>query len=491
MQSQRKPCRAVALIFSVVSAFGFMLPVGSRPALAQSQDEPRQEMSLDWSATRRPPYRFTEEDQRLLDEIQKGCFQFFWNEVGSPAKLVKDRKLAEICSVAGVGFQLSALPIGVERGWISRQAAEQRAIQVLSHLVERTDNKKFGVYLHFVDHNTGGHVASAPQVQASTVDHALFVAGAMPAAVYFGGRVSEILDEIQQQADWKRFQDPETQQITFGWRPIDSAKLDGEGKFRPWTWKWASDEERLVYFLATGCPVPEYRVPPTGYYALDRRVMQHGDMPSFVGSWNGALFTYFFSHCWINYRDLQTDHPQSFGSDQPPVDWFENSRRAILTHRQRCIEMGAEFSSLSQDRWGLSPCNGFRENGKSTYFVPSIRPNIADEENWCFGTVAPYAAGTSIMFTPKESMRALREFVRLAKQNPHVGWDDVDQGGYGLPDSFKLTQGKATHDTLAIDAGPMLLGIENARTGLIWRLFSEHPVAKHASQRLGFEKARD
>ena len=85
--------------------------------------------------------------------------------------------------------------------------------------------------------------------------------------------------------------------------------MDGPGQFRPWMWKWASDEEQLVYFLAVGSPEPDHRVDPAMYYRLDRRVMSHEQMPPFVASWNGALFTYFFSHCWIDFLRFGPDDP--------------------------------------------------------------------------------------------------------------------------------------------------------------------------------------
>src|SRR5215211_6066103 len=96
-------------------------------------------------------YNFSEADVSLLDEIQRGCFKYFWNEVGRPAMLAKDKASDSICSIAAVGFQLSSLPIGVKRGWITRAEGEERAITVLRALLGRTDNKKFGIYLHYLD----------------------------------------------------------------------------------------------------------------------------------------------------------------------------------------------------------------------------------------------------------------------------------------------------------------------------------------------------
>ena len=101
-------------------------------------------------------YKFSPTDEKLLDEIERGCFNYFWREVGSPACLAKDKSSDTVASIAAVGFQLASLPIGVERGWITRNQGRERALAVLRALTERKDNKKFGIYLHFLDENTGG-----------------------------------------------------------------------------------------------------------------------------------------------------------------------------------------------------------------------------------------------------------------------------------------------------------------------------------------------
>src|SRR6185295_1489056 len=77
---------------------------------------------------KRPPYRFSTEDERLLDEVQHGAFNYLWTAVIPETGMVRDRTSKPVVSVAGVGFQLSALPIGVERGWVTHAAAEERAL---------------------------------------------------------------------------------------------------------------------------------------------------------------------------------------------------------------------------------------------------------------------------------------------------------------------------------------------------------------------------
>ncbi len=425
-------------------------------------------------------YRFCPADEALLDEVQYACFRYFWDQVGRPAELVKDRLKAPVSSIAAVGFQLAALPIGVERGWISHADGQRRAQTVLRSLLARDDNSRFGVYIHFPDMDTAGLSKAGYEVLASTVDHALLLAGALTAGAYFGGQVDSLAGQLVASTNWKAFAVGPGGFISMGWKPDDPVDMRGPGKFLELHWHQASDEERLIYFLAVAAPDREHAVEPELYYRLERTVKRYRDLPPYVVSWPGTLFTYFFSHCWIDFRSLGPDDPALFGLTGPRVDWFENSRRAVLTHRQRCLEQAEQFRTLSPDRWGLSACAG-----RDGYIVPEVRPNLRDIDNWFEGTVAPYAAISAIMFTPQESLAALRAFRSLtdAHGRPLI-WRSPQAGGYGFVDSFNLDQGFVCDDYVGIDQGPMLLAIENVRTGLIWKLFMGHEVARRAVERL-------
>ena len=117
--------------------------------------------------------------------------------------------------------------------------------------------------------------------------------------------------------------------------------------------------------------------------------------------------------------------------------------------------------------------------------MPRILPNLANEDIWYEGTVAPYAAASSIMFLPRRSMAALRAFYALRDEaGRRLIWRDPAEGGYGFVDAFNLDQGYVSDDYIGIDQGPMLLAIENARSGLIWRLFMRHPTVRRALERL-------
>lgn len=432
-------------------------------------------------------YKFSPDDEALLDEIQKGCFQYFWKEVGSGACLAKDKTSDTVCSVAAVGFQLASLPIGVERGWITRKEGRERALTVMRALTSRDDNKKFGIYLHFLDEQTGGHPDYSRtryryELQASTVDHALLQAGAMTAAAYFGGDVAEAAQPIIKDADWRAMYDAKEGWMTMGWKAETDRGVDGPGKVHPAYWHWCSDEERLIDFLAVGAP-SDHAMDPDIYYRLKRVVKEEGDLPPYVVSWNGSMFTYFFAHCFIGYRDLAADDPSKFGIDAPAVDWFENSRRATLAHRAHCLSVRDEFPNFSENRWGLAPC-GFRNN----YLVADVKPNVSDKDNWLGAIIPPYAAGSAIMFTPRESLAALREYRNLkTPDGKPLVWHDPDEGGYGFLDSFSLEPPHGHDENFGIDQGPLLLAIENARTGLVWDLFMQHEVAQRAAHRLKLE----
>jgi hypothetical protein len=433
-------------------------------------------------------YTFSKEDEALLDSVQRGCFNYFWNEVGRPGLLAKDKTSDTVSSIASVGFQLSAIPIGVERGWITRDEGEKRTATILRTLLDRTDNKKFGVYLHYLDSKTGGppdlRTTKHPYERlASTIDHALLQAGCMTTASYFGSDVAKAADAIIAGTNWRAMYDQSAQYLTFGWEAEGDRGVGGPGRLSPKHWQWCSDEERLIYFLAAGSPKDTHALEPSAYYRLKRVVKQHGGEPPFVVSWNGSLFTYFFASCWIDSRSFAPDNPAAFGQAGPGVQWFENSRRAVVTHRARCQDMAKQFKTLGEHRWGMAPC-AFRDS----YLVQDVRPNIVDKDSWLGGVTAPYAAGAAIMFAPRESMAALREFRSLRDSKSElVAWRDPAHGGYGFADSISLDPPYGDKETIGVDVGPMLLAIENARSGLVWQLFMKHEVARRAVQNLKWQ----
>lgn len=461
----------------------------------------------------RPPFAFAPEDEELLTEIQRGCFNFLWNEVDPVTGMVRDRTGANFMSVAGVGYQLGGIVVGESRGWVTREEAEARTLRIVRALHANPDNRPGGVFYHFLKPGTAGPSGGAYEQVASTIDSAILFAGLLTASAHFGGEVAELADKLVAEANWTAFVEREHERpyeqgfVSLGWEKPSGADAEFEEGLLHYTWADAGDEQRLIYFLSQASPIEAHRLTPETYYRPRRtlgEVPGEGEVVWFP--WSGALFTAFFAHCWIDYAAMGTDDPAAFGvQHRRPTDWWENSRRLVQLHRQRATDPNRPFKSFGEHVWGLSACDG--ETG---YLVPGHFPRLAGHQlgepdvdhltinqpdDWRDGTVAPYAAGCAILFEPEASLGALRNYRRLAAEGVPELWADPAAGGYGFADSFRMNDAGdvewVAQDRVAIDAGPMLICIENARTGLVWRTFGEHPFVRTAYGSLGLSPVRE
>jgi len=474
----------------------------------------------------RPPFAFSDDDARFLDEVQHAAFRFFVDATDPHTGLVCDRTSnPTLVSVAGVGFQLSALPIGVERGWISRADAEALAGKIVTTLASEPTNRKAGLFFHFLDARTGKPHPEAYEHVVSTIDSALLFAGLLTSSSYFGGEIAAQADAIVAEADWAFFLAPETEIpmyqgfLSLGWKAEDKADLTADGTLLDYYWGDATDEQRLCTFFAQTPEDPEHRLPPEGYYQLRRRLGGHsGSGPMVFSPYSGALFTSFFSHCWIDYAHTEPDSPLDFGFEQRArVDWWENSRRHVNLHRAKAIENPLGLKTPGPNAWGLSASDADGAYLVSMLYPEAIEmPGARDDwdiqppdhgwhDQWNSGLLAPYAAAASAMFEPDAALAALRHYRTLTDESgepllwrePATGPTqpgEIRPGAYdanfGFLDSYTLDtptgEPWVAHDYVAIDQGPLLLGLENARSGLVWDLFRRHPLAQRAEARLGF-----
>jgi hypothetical protein len=456
----------------------------------------------------RPPFNFSDEDGALLDEVQRAAFDYFWNELSPGGEMVRDRSSADTVSVAGVGFQLAAMVIAAERGWVERGAAAGRSARILRALLDEPTNQKAGLYYHFLDGDaTPKRIGT--ELVVSTIDSAILFAGAIVAGEYFGGEVRSASDEMLRRADWSFFTDPDAEEIargfiSLGWRPADDNDPTGAGALLPYYWIDSGDEHRLVTFLAVCAPEPAHRLEPTRYYALRRQLGLHEpEGPLVWFPYSGALFTAFFAHCWIDAARLGVDDPAAWGQEhRARVDWWENSRRIVRLHRDRAIANPLGLPTLGPDAWGLTACDG-----PEGYLVPGLFPEAVQMtgaragwdfsayravERWGGGVVPPYGAASSIVFEPGLALHAMRHMRTLRTLGGEsVAWRGREAGGYGFVDAFRFDGESAwsAEDTVAIDHGPMLVLIENARTGLIWNLFGKNPEIRAGLERLGLSGA--
>ncbi len=466
--------------------------------------------------TPRPPYQFTPEDEALLNRVQHGAFNFLWNAVDPVSGMVVDRTSVKFVSVAGVGFQLAAIPVGIERGWITRDQGEQRTLTILRSLHDHPGNRHEGLFYHFLEGSGIGPAKGGPETVVSTIDSALLFAGMMTAASYFEGEVASLADRMIDAANWSAFVSGDEAKphergfISLGWRPTDKDNPSGPGAYLPYYWLDSGDEHRLVNFLAVGAQDSSHGAASAKYFSLRRELGQYEDTGPFVWfPWSGALFTHFFAHCFIDYVSLGFDDPSALGVERRPrVDWWENARRAVRMHQLKAEANPLKLSTPGRNAWGLNA-----SDCPSGYCVPGLFPEplripgeipgvdyVADyqaKDNWGDGTIAPYSAGCAILFDPARSIAAMRFMMEL--QDPSgksLVWHAPETGGFGFRDAFNLApmtgdrQGTTSispwvaTDCVSIDQGPLILCIENARTGRVSSWFMKHPSASRAIERL-------
>ncbi len=462
----------------------------------------------------RPPFSFAADDEALLDEIQRGAFNYLWHAGNPETGMVPDRSSKPVVSVAGVGYQLGAIPIAIERGWITREAGEERTLRILRALANNPANRKAGLFYHFVNGQDAGQPDEAYEHVVSTIDSAILFGGVLTASSYFGGEVAAVGDRLFEDADWRFFElknqsDPVLNgYLSLAWKPESIEQPSGEGELMPFAWIDAGDEHRLVTFLAACAPTEAHRVDPNLYYRLRRGLGEYKDAGTMVWfPWSGALFTAFFAHCWIDYSALGTDNPLARGiENRPRVDWWENSRRLTRLHQIKCLENPKGLATFNENAWGLSA-----SDTATGYGVPGVFPNAAPmlgaipeidyptytpTDDYGDGTLAPYTAGCTIMFDPQRAVAALRYYRSLAADGtlPEL-WNDPGEGvssggGYGFQDSYNLGTRWVAPDVVAIDQGPLIIAIEYARTGLVWDLFHKHRFVQQGLERLGLERTR-
>ncbi len=411
-------------------------------------------------------------DDDLLEEISEAAFLFFVKEADPESGLVRDKTGVEFCSIASVGFGLAAMPIAAEREWLSHQEAESRVLRALRTLASSSAHHH-GVFCHYIDLHTGEATRLGYEQVASTIDTALLMAGAITAGRYFSGECGKLAEDLFSRVNWRRFVNPDKCQVYMAWQPEHFDNTNGPGRFRKATWNWYTDEALLICLLGLSAPNERYRLPTNCLIKWKRPRGRYGNGEQFIYTWPGTFFTYTFAHCFYDFRNT--------GRDAQGVDWFENTRRAAAANREWCRDNATRFRTYGRDRWGITACSG----PGNRYIVPGHQPRGAKGNAPAGGTLAPYGAAMALPFLRDDAIAALRHMRNLNVDGRPI-WRDPEQGGYGLPDAFNIDEDWISDRTFGIAHGPMILMIENARSGLVWKLFMSNKHIQAGISRAGF-----
>lgn len=400
-------------------------------------------------------------DAALLEEVQKQTFRFFWDGAEPVSGLARDRNRQAgdagnaLVAVGGSGFGLMALVVATERGWVSRAAAVARLSRMLDAL-ERA-KRYHGVYPHFLDGVTGATIPFGPLDDGGDlVETSFLMMGLLTARCYFD-RVEETdlrarITVLWEEVEWDWHVQPGQQVLTWHWSPQHGFKMNHA--IRGW------NECLITYVLAAASPrhaiAPEiYR---SGFCAgADYRNgdVYHGIPLPLGPHLGGPLFFAHYSFCGLDPRGLSDAH----------ADYWEQNVAQTRINLAHCIANPGSFAGYSAQCWGLTA-----SDDPSGY-----EAHAPGNDN---GTISPTAALSSFPYAPQDAMRALRHF--LAEHGARI-W-----GRYGFTDAFNPTRGWYADTFLAIDQGPIVVMIENYRSGLLWRLFMSVPEVRHGLARLGF-----
>ncbi len=418
------------------------------------------------------------DDGELLDRLQSAAFGYFLQAVNPANGLVADTSRENSpASIAVVGFALSAYPVAVERGWMSRAAAVERILVTLrffrdsdqSGTPEATGTR--GFYYHFLDLHTGARVWRS---ELSLIDTALLIAGALATAMYFSAQTADeielraLADALYRRMDWHWAQNGGPT-VSHGWKP--------ECGFLRYNWEGYS-EAIVLYVLACGSPT--YPIAGGGYKAWTA-TYQWENLYGYDFLYAGPLFVHQFSHAWIDFRGIQ-DHFMR----EKRCDYFENSRRATQVQREYARRNPLGFAGYGEDSWGLTACDGpysappEPSGGRHRLFGYAARgvPYGPDD-----GTLAGWAALASLPFAPEIALRAARHMARrypemLSAQQYRSSFNPT-LAGAGRPAWVS-----AGH--FGLDQGIVVMMIENHRSQLIWRLMRGCPYVGEGLRRAGF-----
>lgn len=410
------------------------------------------------------PFPLDEAEARLLDAIQRETFQYFVHETNLTNGLVSDSTRTDSpASIAAVGLGLTAYPVAVERGLISRAAAAERTLITLrffwgSKQGSEPDATGYrGFYYHFLDMRTGARVW---QSELSTVDSALLLGGMLTAGAYFDDdgpverQIRELVEQLYLRVDWQWAQDGGLT-LTQGWLP--------ESGFLPYRWE-GYDEAMLLYILGLGSST--HRLSAESYRAWATTYeWRTVDNTSYL--YAAPLFTHQLSHLWIDFRGIQDAFMRDHGSD-----YFENSRRATLVQQQYAIRNPHGYADYGNYCWGITASDGpgnltLEVDGVARQFFGYLARGVPDGPD--DGTIAPWGVVASLPFAPEIVLPTIANFRRL-----HLG--GTHRYGHRMtfnpsfPDPSGSPHGWVSPSFCGINLGPSVIMIENLRSGLVWRL---------------------
>jgi len=403
------------------------------------------------------------DDDALLDLVQRQTFRYFWDFAHPVSGLARERSNVrpdyglETVTTGGSGFGAMAIVVAAERGWIAREDARDRLLRMVRFLL-RADSYH-GILPHFLHGETGRTIPFTRKDDGGdVVETSFLLAGLLCARQYFARdepRENELrarINRLWQEAEWSWHTRGE-HVLSWHWSPNNGWSMDFE--IRGW------NECLITYLLAASSP--RYPVEADVYHRGWAMGRDFRNGRAFYGiglplgpDYGGPLFFTHYSFLGLDPRGLADRY----------ADYWQQNVSHVRINLEHCLRNPGGFKGYGADCWGLTASDNHQ--GYSAH--------APDND---LGVISPTAALSSFPYTPDESMRALRHFYNVLGDRI---WSE-----YGFVDAFSETHDWYATSHLAIDHGPIVVMIENYRTGLLWSLFMSCPEIQDGLRRLGFE----
>jgi len=411
-------------------------------------------------------------DDSLMTLVQYRTFQYFWDGAEPTSGAARERFHSDgvypqndkhIVTSGGTGFGLMAILVGIERGFISRQEGFERLNKLVDWLGKA--DRFHGAWPHWMNGETGKVKPFSPKDDGGDLVETAFLAqGLLCVRQYFRDgseaeqRLADKINELWKGIEWDWYRNGGQNVLYWHWSPAHS-----------WAMNFAVtgyNECLIMYVLAAASPT--HGVPPEVYHEGWARsgAIKHDPGHEQYGyhlalrhngaeQYGGPLFWAHYSYLGLDPRNLKDRY----------ADYWEHNRHHTLINRQYCIENPKGFEGYGENCWGLT----------ASYSVNGYAGHSPTED---LGVISPTAALSSFPYTPEESMRVLRYL--------YYDLGDKVWGEYGFYDAFSEEHDWYIQRYLAIDQGPIVVMIENHRSGLLWDLFMSAPEIKPALKKLGF-----
>jgi len=412
-------------------------------------------------------------DKELLDYIQQTHLNYMWEGAEPTSGLAPERihidgnypqNDAAVVTTGGSGFGLAGLIAGIERGFIPREEGVERLHKIADYLAAA--DRFHGVWPHWLDGPSGKvKPFSKKDNGGDLVESAFLIQGLLIVREYFknGDEEEQALaakiDTLWREMEWDWYLNGQDV-LYWHWSPDDGWEMNFplEGY----------NECLITYILAASSPT--HPIPASAYHNGWARggeiksektafgwplILKHNGAEEY----GGPLFWAHYSYIGLSPKGLSDRY----------ADYWELNRNQTLINHAYCAQNPKGYKGYSDACWGLT----------ASYSVDGYAGHKPMENDR--GVITPTAALSSFLYTPEESMKALRHF--------YFELGDSIWGKYGFYDAFSIEHNWYPQRYLAIDQLTIAPMIENHRSGLLWDLFMGAPEIQEGLKKLGFKQA--